>query len=46
MAKLVGINHVALVQFERTPGVKRKLGIDAVEKSEEAKREIEDKGLS
>jgi catechol 2,3-dioxygenase-like lactoylglutathione lyase family enzyme len=44
-------NHLEVVdyrdiQFERTPGVKRKLGIDAVEKSEDARREIEDEGLS
>jgi catechol 2,3-dioxygenase-like lactoylglutathione lyase family enzyme len=34
------------IQFERTPGVKRKLGIDALDKSESARREIEDRGLS
>ena len=33
------------VQFERTPGVKRALGIEALEKSEEASREIEEKGI-
>jgi lactoylglutathione lyase len=33
------------VQFERTPGVKRALGIEGVEKSEDARREIEEKGL-
>src|SRR5687767_1258265 len=34
------------IQFERTPGVKRRLGIEALEKSEEARREIEERGLS
>ena len=34
------------IQFERTPGVKRKLGIDALEKSESARREIDERGLS
>ena len=34
------------IQFERTPGVKRKLGIDALDKSESARREIEERGLS
>ena len=43
-------NHVEVVdyrdiQFERTPGVKRKLGIEGVEKSEDARAEIEEKGL-
>jgi lactoylglutathione lyase len=33
------------VQFERTPGVKRKLGIDGLEKSDAARREISDRGL-
>ena len=33
------------IQFERTPGVKRKLGIEDLEKSESARREIEDRGL-
>ena len=33
------------IQFERTPGVKRKLGIDELEKSESARREIEERGL-
>ena len=33
------------IQFERTPGVKRKLGIETLEKSESARREIEDRGL-
>ena len=34
------------IQFERTPGVKRKLGIEAVEKSGSAKAEITDRGLA
>ena len=33
------------VQFERTPGVKRKLGIEGLEKSAGAAREIRDAGL-
>ena len=33
------------VQFERVPGVKRKLGIEQLEKSEAARREIEQRGL-
>jgi lactoylglutathione lyase len=33
------------VQFERTPGVRRKLGIEDLAKSEAATREIRDKGL-
>jgi lactoylglutathione lyase len=33
------------VQFERTPGVKRALGIEGVEKSNAARREIAEKGL-
>jgi catechol 2,3-dioxygenase-like lactoylglutathione lyase family enzyme len=34
------------IQFERTPGVKRKLGIEKLDKSESARREIEDRGLA
>ncbi len=34
------------IQFERTPGVKRALGIESLEKSPEAQTEISDKGLS
>jgi len=34
------------IQFERTPGVKRKLGIEALDKSESARREIEGRGLA
>jgi lactoylglutathione lyase len=34
------------IQFERTAGVKRKLGIESLEKTEQAKREIEERGLA
>jgi lactoylglutathione lyase len=34
------------VQFERSPGVKRKLGIEELGKSEAAQREIAERGLS
>ena len=34
------------IQFERTPGVRRALGIEAVEKSDAARREIDDRGLA
>ena len=34
------------VQFERSPGVKRKLGIEELAKSEAALREIDERGLS
>jgi catechol 2,3-dioxygenase-like lactoylglutathione lyase family enzyme len=33
------------IQFERTPGVKRKLRIEGLEKSEKARRQIRDRGL-
>ena len=33
------------VQFERTPGVKRKLGIEGLEKSEKARGQIAERGL-
>jgi catechol 2,3-dioxygenase-like lactoylglutathione lyase family enzyme len=33
------------IQFERTGGVRRKLGIDGVEKTDAAKAEIADRGL-
>ena len=33
------------IQFERTPGVKRKLGIEDLHKSASARREIEERGL-
>ena len=34
------------IQFERTDGVRRKLGIDGVEKTDAAKAEIADRGLA
>ena len=34
------------IQFERAPAVKRKLGIDGLEKTEKARREIAGRGLS
>jgi catechol 2,3-dioxygenase-like lactoylglutathione lyase family enzyme len=34
------------IQFERAPGAKRKLGIEGLEKSEAAKAEIRERGLS
>ena len=34
------------VQFERAPGVKRKLGIEGLEKSAAARREIHERGLA
>ena len=34
------------IQFERTPGVRRALGLSDVEKSEAARREIADRGLA
>jgi catechol 2,3-dioxygenase-like lactoylglutathione lyase family enzyme len=34
------------IQFERTPGVKRALGIEALEKNDAAHREIAEKGMS
>ena len=34
------------IQFERTDGVRRKLGIDRVEKTESAKGEIAERGLA
>ena len=33
------------IQFERTPGVKRKLGIEDLDKSASAHREIDERGL-
>jgi lactoylglutathione lyase len=44
-------NHFQIVayeaiQFERSPGVKRKLGIEELAKSESARREIEERGLA
>jgi catechol 2,3-dioxygenase-like lactoylglutathione lyase family enzyme len=34
------------VQFERTPGVKRKIGIEQLAKNDTARREIAERGLS
>jgi catechol 2,3-dioxygenase-like lactoylglutathione lyase family enzyme len=34
------------IQFDRVPPVKRKLGIEGLEKTERAKREIADRGLA
>jgi catechol 2,3-dioxygenase-like lactoylglutathione lyase family enzyme len=34
------------IQFERTPGVKRKLGIETLGKSEAARRQIDERGLA
>jgi catechol 2,3-dioxygenase-like lactoylglutathione lyase family enzyme len=34
------------IQFERAPGVKRKLGIDGLEKADAARAEIRERGLS
>jgi catechol 2,3-dioxygenase-like lactoylglutathione lyase family enzyme len=34
------------IQFERAPGVKRKLGIEELEKSDDARAEIRERGLS
>jgi len=34
------------IQFERSPGVKRKLGIEELAKSESALREIDERGLA
>ena len=36
----------AEIQFERTPGVRRKLGIERLEKTERARAEIADRGLA
>jgi len=36
----------AEIQFERSPGVKRKLGIEALEKSDAARAEIADRGIA
>jgi lactoylglutathione lyase len=43
-------NHFEIVdyrdiQFERTPGVKRALGIESVSKTDAARREIDEKGI-
>lgn len=42
---LVQVVAYADIQFERTPGVKRKLGIEGLEKSEGARAEIAERGL-
>ena len=42
---LIQVVAYAEVQFERTPGVRKKLGIEAVEKSESARAEIADRRL-
>jgi catechol 2,3-dioxygenase-like lactoylglutathione lyase family enzyme len=34
------------IQFERTPGVKRKLGVEGLDKSAAARREIDERGLA
>jgi lactoylglutathione lyase len=34
------------IQFERAPGVKRKLGIEELEKTAAARREIEERGIA
>jgi catechol 2,3-dioxygenase-like lactoylglutathione lyase family enzyme len=34
------------IQFERAPAVKRKLGIEALEKTDRARRELAERGLS
>jgi catechol 2,3-dioxygenase-like lactoylglutathione lyase family enzyme len=34
------------IQFERSPGVKRKLGIEGLEKTDAARQEIADNGLA
>jgi len=34
------------IQFERTPGVRRRLGIEAIGKTDAARREIEERGLA
>ena len=34
------------IQFERTPGVKRKLGIETLDKSDAARRQIDERGLA
>jgi lactoylglutathione lyase len=41
--QVVGYSNI---QFERAPGVKRKLGIEGLEKTEAARREIAERGLT
>jgi lactoylglutathione lyase len=43
---LIQVVAYSEVQFERAPGVKRALGIQQLEKTESALREIEEKGLT
>ncbi|HKG36406.1 MAG TPA: VOC family protein [Solirubrobacterales bacterium] len=43
---LIQVVDYRQIQFERTAGVKRALGIENLEKTERARREIEEKGLS
>jgi hypothetical protein len=40
--QVVGYPHI---QFERTDGVRRKLGIEGLDKTDAAKAEISDRGL-
>ena len=41
----IQVVEYAEVQFERSDGVKRKLGVESLEKSAEARREMEERGL-
>jgi lactoylglutathione lyase len=41
--QVVGYRHI---QFERVPGVRRKLGIEELEKTDDAQREIAEQGLA
>jgi catechol 2,3-dioxygenase-like lactoylglutathione lyase family enzyme len=41
--QVVGYPHI---QFDRTPGVRRALGIESLEKTDAARREIADRGLA
>jgi catechol 2,3-dioxygenase-like lactoylglutathione lyase family enzyme len=42
----IEVVEYGMIQFERTPGVKRKLGVEALDKSAAARREIEERGLA
>jgi catechol 2,3-dioxygenase-like lactoylglutathione lyase family enzyme len=42
----IEVVEYAEIQFERTPGVKRKLGVEGLDKSAAARREIEERGLA
>jgi catechol 2,3-dioxygenase-like lactoylglutathione lyase family enzyme len=42
----IQVVEYADIQFERTTGVKRKLGIESLEKTEDARKEIEERGLA